>query len=190
MGNREDLLTGARKAILERGMAKVTARDIATAAGVSLAAIGYHFGSKDRLVMEALTEGVGTDLGDEIDAAIKDAGQGRALWDALGPTWNGLVDVIQRNRDNLQLSLENGIQIARDPEMQAYMADATGHAHADIAKAVHEAHPDLTDGQAHAVAKVLFVLFQGMAMQWMIAPGADLLDGDDLLTAVAAMRER
>jgi AcrR family transcriptional regulator len=49
MGNREDLLAAAKKVILERGLAKVTARDIAGAAGVSLAAIGYHFGSKDRL---------------------------------------------------------------------------------------------------------------------------------------------
>ncbi|MRH92598.1 TetR family transcriptional regulator [Nocardia sp. SYP-A9097] len=187
MGNREDLLMGARKAILERGMAKVTARDIAAAAGVSLAAIGYHFGSKDRLVMQALTEGVGTELGDEIDAAIKDGGQGQSLWDALGPTWHGLLDVIQRNRDNLQLSVENGIQIARDPEMQLYMAEATERAYGDMAQGVREAHPDLTEGQARAVAKLLFALFQGVAMQWMIAPTADLLDGDDLSTAIRAI---
>ncbi|WP_067568743.1 TetR/AcrR family transcriptional regulator [Nocardia acidivorans] len=188
MGNREDLLTGARKAILERGLAKVTARDIATAAGVSLAAIGYHFGSKDHLVMQALTEGVGTEIGDAIEQAIKDAAQGRSLWDAVGPTWNGLIDVIQRNRDNLQLSLENGIQIARDPEMQLFMAEATGQAYDDMSRHVREAHPDLTEAQSRAVAKTLFVLFQGMVMQWMIAPTADLLDGDDLATAIAAIR--
>ena len=49
MGNREDLFAGARQVILERGVAKATAREIANAAGVSLAAIGYHFGSKDEL---------------------------------------------------------------------------------------------------------------------------------------------
>ena len=54
MGNREDLLAGARRVIIERGVAKVTARDIASAAGVSLAAIGYHFGSKEQLITEAL----------------------------------------------------------------------------------------------------------------------------------------
>ncbi|WP_330180565.1 TetR/AcrR family transcriptional regulator [Nocardia sp. NBC_01503] len=187
MGNREDLLMGARKAVLERGLAKVTARDIANAAGVSLAAIGYHFGSKDHLVMQALTEGVGTELGDEIDAAIKDGGQGQSLWDALGPTWNGLFDVIQRNHDNLLLSVENGIQISRDPEMQVYMAEATERAYHDMTQAVRDAHPDLTADQARAVAKLLFALFQGMAMQWMIAPAADLLDGDDLKTAIRAI---
>ncbi len=34
----------------DKGYARTTARDIATAAGVSLAAIGYHFGSKEELL--------------------------------------------------------------------------------------------------------------------------------------------
>lgn len=189
MGNREDLLTGARKAILERGLAKVTARDIAQAAGVSLAAIGYHFGSKDMLVMQALTEGVGTDIGDKMDAAIKDAGEGRSLWDSLAATWNGFVDIIGSNRESLVLSAENGVQISRNPEAQLFMADATAHAHRDIAAALQQAHPDLSSDAAAAVAKLFFVLFQGLAMQWLIAPTADLLDGDDLVTAVRALRD-
>ncbi|WP_143860786.1 TetR/AcrR family transcriptional regulator, partial [Nocardia cerradoensis] len=83
--------------VLERGLAKVTARDIANAAGVSLAAIGYHFGSKDQLVTEAITVGVGTQIGDDMEAAIRDAGSG-TLWESLAGIWNGFVDVVQRNR--------------------------------------------------------------------------------------------
>ncbi|MEV6769511.1 TetR/AcrR family transcriptional regulator [Nocardia sp. NPDC051030] len=188
MGNREDLLTGARQAILDRGLAKVTARDIATAAGVSLAAIGYHFGSKDLLVMEALTDGVGTEIGDGIDKAIKDAGEGHSLWDSLAATWNGLVDVIQENQQSLLLSFENGVQIARNPEAQIFMAEATGRARSDIAAALQGAHPDLTDKQATAVARLIFVMFQGMATQSLIGPTADLMDGDDLVTAIRALR--
>ncbi|GAB4585927.1 TetR/AcrR family transcriptional regulator [Nocardia sp. IFM 10818] len=181
-------MTGARKAILDRGLAKVTARDIATAAGVSLAAIGYHFGSKDRLVTEALTEGVGGAIGDDMDAVIKDAGEGHTLGEALADTWNGLIDVALRNHEALLLSIENGIRIARDPESQGFMAEATGHAYADLAAAVREAHPDLSDEQARAVGKLFYVLFQGMAVQSLIAPAAELFDGDDLVRAVAAVR--
>ncbi|MGH4006514.1 MAG: TetR family transcriptional regulator, partial [Pseudonocardiaceae bacterium] len=44
MGNREDLLAGAKRCLYEKGYGRTTARDIAAAAGgVSLAAIGYHF---------------------------------------------------------------------------------------------------------------------------------------------------
>src|ERR1700739_2737964 len=54
MGNREALLTAAKQCLLEKGYNRTTARDIASAAGVSLAAIGYHFSSKEALLTEAL----------------------------------------------------------------------------------------------------------------------------------------
>ena len=42
--------------MLEKGYARTTARDIASAAGVSLAAIGYHFSSKEALLTEMLSD--------------------------------------------------------------------------------------------------------------------------------------
>src|ERR1700730_3327556 len=59
MGNREDLLAGAKRCLIEKGYAATTARDIAAASGVSLAAIGYHFGSKDALMNQAVYDSVG-----------------------------------------------------------------------------------------------------------------------------------
>ena len=69
MGNREDLIAGAKRCLIEKGYARTTARDIATASGVSLAAIGYHFGSKDALMNQAVYESVG-DWADEIQRAL------------------------------------------------------------------------------------------------------------------------
>ena len=63
MGNREDLLAGAKRCLIERGWAHTTVRDIASAAGVSHAAIGYHFGSKDALLTQALVEAVDRNFG-------------------------------------------------------------------------------------------------------------------------------
>src|SRR5215472_4442459 len=59
MGNREDLIAGAKRCLLEKGYAATTSRDIAAASGVSLAAIGYHFGSKDALMNQAVYDSVG-----------------------------------------------------------------------------------------------------------------------------------
>ncbi|MBB5916314.1 AcrR family transcriptional regulator [Nocardia transvalensis] len=187
MGNREDLLAGARKAILERGLAKVTARDIATIAGVSLAAIGYHFGSKDRLVSEAITESLGSEIGDGMEAAIRDAGEGRSLHDAVETTWNGMLDVVQNNQEQLLLSLENAVRIARSEELRAYLSDATEGAYADLAAVLRETHPNLSAAEARAVAKLYFVLFQGYAMLGLIAPAGDLLMGEDIALAIKAM---
>src|SRR5580698_1273720 len=55
--NRAALLKGARQCLEEIGYARTTARDVAAAAGVSLGAIGYHFGSKEELLNEAIAEG-------------------------------------------------------------------------------------------------------------------------------------
>src|ERR1044071_3649825 len=54
MGNREDLLAAAKQCLLEKGYDRTTVRDIASAANVSMAAIGYHYGSREALLNEAL----------------------------------------------------------------------------------------------------------------------------------------
>jgi len=51
------LMEAARTCIGRKGLAATTSRDITREAGANLAAITYHFGSKDRLVAEALLEG-------------------------------------------------------------------------------------------------------------------------------------
>ena len=46
------ILTAAEKLWAERSFGEVTMRDIVAAAGVNLAAVNYHFGSKDELLAE------------------------------------------------------------------------------------------------------------------------------------------
>jgi AcrR family transcriptional regulator len=51
---KEGLLRATQEAIRDKGMGGATAREIAGRASANLAAIPYHFGSKDDLVAEAL----------------------------------------------------------------------------------------------------------------------------------------
>ncbi|MGA2057386.1 MAG: TetR/AcrR family transcriptional regulator [Bradyrhizobium sp.] len=46
------ILDAAERLYAERGFGDVTMRDIVAAAGVNLAAVNYHFGSKDELIAE------------------------------------------------------------------------------------------------------------------------------------------
>src|ERR1700735_3175270 len=80
MDNREDLIAGAKRCLIEKGYTQTTARDIAAASGVSLAAIGYHFGSKDALMNQAVFEPIG-DWGDEVQRAL--GGEGAPVGDEL-----------------------------------------------------------------------------------------------------------
>lgn len=57
---RRRLLRAARRCIASKGLASTTSRDITATAGVNLAAITYHFGSKEDLVAEAMIEGLRT----------------------------------------------------------------------------------------------------------------------------------
>jgi AcrR family transcriptional regulator len=79
MGNREALLEGAKRCLLEKGYAKTTARDIADAAGVSLAAIGYHYGSKESLLEQAFMAAMEEWFADEEPGARESAEQSERM---------------------------------------------------------------------------------------------------------------
>ena len=55
ISHRDQLLEGAIECLRTKGYARTTARDIAHAANGNLASIGYHFGSKEALLNEAIT---------------------------------------------------------------------------------------------------------------------------------------
>ena len=185
MGNREDLLNGARRVIIERGVAKVTARDIASAAGVSLAAIGYHFGSKEELITAALMESLGDGLGDGMEAIVHETAQ-LPLLDGFAELWNRMPEVFAANREPLSASLENSVRVLRDPEAGRHLAEAAGEGYRGIAELLRAARPELSDAQVEAVAKLDFVLAQGLGILWLLAPDS-IPSGDELARAVAAI---
>src|ERR1700710_1701856 len=49
---RTAILSAAERLYADRGFGDVTLRDIVAAANVNLAAVNYHFGSKDELIAE------------------------------------------------------------------------------------------------------------------------------------------
>lgn len=186
MGNREDLLAGARKVIIERGVAKATARDIAAAAGVSLAAIGYHFGSKERLLTEALTDALGTAIGDGMGELIRE-GTGTTPLQAFAHTWNGIPAIFAANREAILASLENALRVARDPDAQRHMDAAVGGAYRGIAEDLRAAHPQLSEDQAQALAQLDFALVQGLALLWLVSPDGAVPSGDRFAEAITAL---
>lgn len=188
MGNREDLLAGARRVIVERGVANATARDIAQAAGVSLAAIGYHFGSKDQLVTEALLDTLGTGIGDGMEAAILEAKDLPRL-EAFAALWNRMPDVFAANRETLLASMENAVRMMRDPAALTRMQAAVEEGYRGVAEGLVAAYPELSPEQALTLAQLEFVLSQGLGILWLLSPEGRIPDGDTLASAVALLQE-
>jgi AcrR family transcriptional regulator len=172
MGNREDLLAGARRVILEQGVAKATAREIAAAAGVSLAAIGYHFGSKDRLVTEALTQALSTGVGDAMEDLVSRHAAAPMLH-GFAALWNGMPEVFATHREALLASLENAVRVLRerDSDTGEDLAAATGHGYEGIAERLRAARPELTEADVDAVAKLDYALVQSLGVLWLLSPG-------------------
>src|ERR1700742_1635350 len=92
------ILDAAERLYAERGFGDVTLRDIVAAAGVNLAAVNYHFGSKDELIAELfVTRSLATNRErlNELKLA-EEKGGGRASIDAtvralVGPTLRGCL---------------------------------------------------------------------------------------------------
>ncbi|WP_280456690.1 TetR/AcrR family transcriptional regulator [Nocardia carnea] len=186
MGNKEDLLAAARTCIYERGFAATTARDIATEAGVSLAAIGYHFGSKDRLLTEAFTDETGRVIGDDLESRIRaTAGQSPAA--AFPQVWEGIAELFERNREVLVASVENLVRVHRTPSEQARMGELSETGATEIATTLAETHPELDPAQARAIGGLYMILLNGLVMHWMSHPAGTLPTGADLATAISAL---
>ncbi|WP_027584091.1 TetR/AcrR family transcriptional regulator [Bradyrhizobium sp. Ai1a-2] len=95
---RTAILAAAERLYADRGFGDVTLRDIVAEANVNLAAVNYHFGSKDELIAELfITRSI--QLNRErlrLLQAAEEAGDGRASIDAIlralvGPTLRGCL---------------------------------------------------------------------------------------------------
>src|SRR3954468_24642396 len=95
---RNAILAAAERLYADRGFGDVTLRDIVAAAKVNLAAVNYHFGSKDELIAELfVTRSLATNRErlNELKAA-EEKGGGRASVEAIlralvGPTLRGCL---------------------------------------------------------------------------------------------------
>ena len=123
MGNREDLLQGAKSCLVERGWANTTVRDIAAAAGVSHAAIGYHFGSRERLLVQALLEEL-----DELDARLSPDGAPAAAVDQ----WRAMLESFTTDKALWTSHLEAIVQAGRNDELRARLAEGQQRARTEL----------------------------------------------------------
>jgi AcrR family transcriptional regulator len=95
---RTAILAAAERLYADRGFGDVTLRDIVAAADVNLAAVNYHFGSKDELIAELFVSrslATNRERLNELKAA-EEAGGGRAdiaaiLRALVGPTLRGCL---------------------------------------------------------------------------------------------------
>jgi AcrR family transcriptional regulator len=171
---RNRLVEAARRCIAAKGLASTTARDITSEADVNLAAITYHFGSKDQLVAEALLEALRTWLTPTLEVL---SGSG----DPAARTQRGiqtLIATFHEHRDDAPAYLQALVEAPRMEPLQAGVV----HLWTELRQLLAA---DIADMQQRgelaawvdpdAMSSVLVAVANGLALQVTVDP-----DGPEL----------
>ena len=179
MGNREDLLEGAKRCLLEKGYAKTTARDIAEAAGVSLAAIGYHYGSKESLLEQAFMAAMEDWFDDEEDVH---ASLPTGSIEQFRQFFTEVTESFPKRKALLRLNIEMSLEGMNNEALGRFMAAAVQYGRTEFATAMQGLTLE-RDGQlAQSVGSFYSVLMTGLVTQYLVDPegspsAADLVEG-------------
>ncbi|HEY7592710.1 MAG TPA: TetR/AcrR family transcriptional regulator [Actinophytocola sp.] len=181
MGNREALLDGAERCLVDKGYARTTARDIASTAGVSLAAIGYHFGSKEELLKTALRLSLER-WGEEI-SGLKDTRTFSADENAerFVVTWERVIESFRESSKLWAVHFELLAVLEREPELRRSFAADTRRARIALADLFGTIPED--DEEAEKLGAFYQVMLAGLAAQWLNDPET-APSGQDLLHAM------
>jgi AcrR family transcriptional regulator len=187
MGNREALLAGAKRCIVEKGYAHTTARDIVAASGTNLASIGYHFGSKDALLDAAILDSF-DDWDDDVEAALRDHHDGSPA-DRLAAFLDVVIEKVRTDRAVVAASLQWVAQIEFSGTVRRELAEAYARARRSFAAMVlGVAEDEVDDESVRAVGSLGLALVNGLVLQWLVDPDR-APSGCDAAAAVRAVAQ-
>lgn len=154
------------------GLAATTSRHIAAEAGVNLAAITYHFGSKDALVAEALLDAVRRWAEPVLTALRSDADPATKLTATLATA----VSSFEQLADLLPVYLEGLVQAPRAPSLAAGL----GALRREVGDLLAAELTRLRDSgvlpawvDPATMATVLVALADGLALRASLEPSVD-----------------
>ncbi|MEU6587954.1 TetR/AcrR family transcriptional regulator [Streptomyces sp. NPDC046881] len=171
MGHREDLLEGAKRCLLEKGFLRTTARDIVRESGTNLASIGYHYGSKDALLVQAYISLIES-VGERFDPGLgTEVTQPAGSLERFREIWAGVIRTVPESRSIWLLSFELMFQDERLEEVRKLLAEAQREGRAGLASmftGVPEA--DLGPDTVETEGRLYQTLLNGLMVQWLFDP--------------------
>jgi len=169
VGNREKLLEGAKECLYQKGFARTTARDLVAASGTNLASIGYHFGSKEALLTEAMLEELRR-WGEELIAVLPGTEENDPLG-RLEAMWTRLVQSFTDHRGLWFATFEAFVEAERSPELHEALAAGYELARPWMATLLTGEPPDeVNERAARTIGSFLLALQAGLAAQWLLDP--------------------
>lgn len=187
MGQREDLLEGAKHCLARLGYAHTTARDIVAVTGANLASIGYHFGSKDALLNAAVIETF-EEWGDAIARAVTTDLHGgpRARLERF---LDGLLTAAPEHRHVLVASVQAYAQAEFSPDVREQLVRIYADSRRDLAALVLAVDPDeVSPDDARTIGSLALAIINGVMLQWMLEPSSTP-SSEELARAIRALAD-
>jgi AcrR family transcriptional regulator len=186
VGNREALLQGAKKCLLAKGYARTTARDIAAASGVSLAAIGYHFRTTEALLHEAIFQAIGQ-WGEELGRMLaEEAHNDGTTLERFEAVWTRVIESFRDHRGVLAASYEIMTRAEEVPEVRRNLAAAIESAKVGLARLLADVDPNAEPERARQVGSFYYAILSGLMTQWLVDPHS-APSGKDLAAALGEL---
>jgi len=167
--HRVRLLEAARMLLAEREYGNISARDLVAASDTNLGSIGYHFGSKEALLNEAIglafedwADAVGGAIRGRADAGLAElmAGSLRVAldeFDAMRPYFQAFIEALARSGRSPQLRAQLGAHYRRQRDRVAdWILEASG--------------ATLERDQARQLASMMLGTADGLMIQAFIDP--------------------
>ncbi|MFB9904891.1 TetR/AcrR family transcriptional regulator [Allokutzneria oryzae] len=187
MGHREELLAGAKQCLYERGYARTTARDIVAVSGTNLASIGYHFGSKEALLTQALIEAT-KEWAAAVDA-IWDTDPRAPLIERFEAMWITVVDSLVEHRNLWLSTFEAFNQAERLPELRRQLSGDVETARVAFGGLFGPAQEPADERTERAIGSFYLALMQGVTVQRLLDPER-APTGEDIALAFRALLTR
>jgi AcrR family transcriptional regulator len=168
------LKDATRACVGRKGLAATTSRDIAGQAGANLAAITYHFGSKDQLVAEALLEGFRSWLAPTIEVLAGTGDPAERTVAAIA----SLLATIEDHRDDAAAYLQALAHAPVADPLRAGIVELWGELRALLAADMRALQASGQLGSwldPEAMAAVLVAVANGFVVQATVEPAGPAL---------------
>ncbi|HTZ86864.1 MAG TPA: TetR/AcrR family transcriptional regulator [Solirubrobacteraceae bacterium] len=175
---RSALLDAAKRLVFERGYARTSVRDLVTEAGVNLGAVNYHFGSREKLLNEAMLEFFlewGESVG-QIEVP-QDAGP----LQQLAVRARAMVDGISAAQPLFVVFLEGLLQSRHSPELRRELAEHYARQREQAGERIRAglAGRELPPRTVEVIASYMLAVADGLQIQALVDPDS-IPTGDEL----------
>lgn len=175
--NREALIAGTLRCLELLPSEQVTARAIAAESGANLASIGYHFGSKDRLLTEAVVAGLDGWL-EQISARLEEAARDRSAA-GMGALLRALEESRPRSPGLARTFVAAVARAPYDPVVRARLAEGFRRARPALAAVLGLGEGPASDDSGG----LALAMFHGLLIAEALDSGLEI-EGERLARAI------